>query len=49
LLDGILSKYRRRRLTYRDEANIRFYFASMGTLEGLAEWAEAIDPAGTQR
>ena len=51
LFNGILSKYRRRMLTFEEETNIRIYFNSMGTLDGLSEWAQVFThpPAGTDR
>ena len=39
LLEGILAKYRHNNLSYEDETNIRLFFNSAGTLEGLGTWA----------
>jgi hypothetical protein len=45
LLEGILAKYPYRHMGSEIATNVRLYFNAVGSLEGLAEWAEAIDMA----
>jgi hypothetical protein len=49
LLEGILSKYRGSPLSRAKEINILLYFNSIGSLNGLAEWAEAADDKNIRR
>jgi len=49
LLEGILTKYRGNPLNQDKEINIRLYFNSIGSLNGLAEWAEAADDKNIRR